>query len=76
MFGLTLVLLCLSTTPFVKDKGLERWILGGEISKSDSRVVLIVKLFVFGVEIVFVFVLVFVMSMVLKQTCTSSSLVV
>lgn len=70
MFGLTV--LCLSTTPFVKDKGLESWILVGEISKSDSWVVLIVKLFVLGVVIVFVLVL-FVMSIVLKQTCTSTT---
>lgn len=57
------MVLCLSRTPFVKDKGLESWILEGEISKSDSWGVLIVKLFEFGVVIVFVFVLL-VMSMV------------
>lgn len=48
MLGL-LLLVCLSTTPFEKDKGFESWILDGEISKSDSWVVLTVKLSVFGV---------------------------
>lgn len=56
MFGLVLV--CLRRAPFEKERGLGmRWILGGETSKSDSWVVLIVRLF--GV--------VFVISMVNKH---------